>query len=596
MATCPSNKIDSNVTGLRYAWERCLKELWPTPIWNVLEPNSYSDFGATVTTVARNPINPSRSRKKGTVTDLDAQGGFNQDLTQTNLTELSQSFFFANARQRATTRPLNAPDAAVISATAGTNTLAFTNLGLATAVVAAGGTLYSVGQVLTVAGGTNAVSAGVVRVATINPATGAVLTVSIEEKGQYGALPANPAATVVIPGAAGSGCTLTLTSSNNTVFGANELVRCSGFGLTANNGLKKVTSMTGGSLVVGAGTVVDEASPPAAATIETVGYEFPSADVAVTMNGNLARLTAAATDMTTLGINAGDWIFVGGDAVGNRFNNNVGFARVGALAATYLELDKVDWTPVAEVGTGKSLRIWLGTVIKNESDPALIVRKTLQLERTLGQDLNGTMSEYLTGAIANELTLNAAQAAIATVDLTFVGCDVEHRTGLQGLKTGSRPALVNSDAFNTTDNFNRIKLSLVDPTSSNPVPLFAFCTDLTLTINNNVTPNKAIGILGAFDTTAGTFEVGGELTAYFADVAGPAAVRLNSDVTVDYVLVKNNAGIVWDMPLIALGNGAIQIEADQPITLPLETNAAESRFGHTLLMQSFNYLPDVAAL
>ena len=103
MATCPNNKIDSNVTGLRFAWERCLRELWPTPLWKALEPNSYSDFGQTITTVARNPINPARSRKKGTVTDMDANGGFNQDLTQDGLTELAQSFFFANARERGTT-------------------------------------------------------------------------------------------------------------------------------------------------------------------------------------------------------------------------------------------------------------------------------------------------------------------------------------------------------------------------------------------------------------------------------------------------------------------------------------------------------------
>lgn len=592
MATCPSNKIDSNVTGLRFAWERCLKELWPNPVWNVLEPNSYSDFGATVTTVARNPINPSRQRKKGTVTDLDAAGGFNQDLTQNNLTELAQSFFFADARQRATTRPLNAPDTAVTGVTAVDDTYAFSNLGVTAAAVAVGGTGYRVGDILTVTGGTGVQASAVLRVATINAGTGAVLTVSVEEAGQYGAAPVNPAAT---SGGAGVGCTVNLTTGDNVTFPADALVLASGFGAAANNGIKTVVSMVGGDLTV-AEALTDEAAPPATAVLEVVGHQFDAGDLDVTMNGGLVRLESATVDLTTLGLIPGEWIFVGGDLSANRFDNNVGFGRVSVVAAGYIELDKVDWdNPVAEDGAAKSIRLFFGTIIKNESDPALIVRKTLQLERTLGNDINGTMSEYLVGAIANELTLNAAQAAIATVDLSFVGCDVEHRTGLEGLKTGSRPALVATDAFNTTDNFSRIKLSLVDPASANVQPLFAFCTDLTLTINNNVTPNKAIGILGAFDTTAGTFEVGGELTAYFADVAGPQAVRANSDATIDYVLIKGNAGIVWDMPLIALGNGAIQIEADQPIVLPLETNAAESKFGHTLLMQTFNYLPSIAS-
>jgi hypothetical protein len=500
-------KQDSNLTGLRYAEEASLKTLPGSPIWYALEPNSYSDFGGQLATVARNPLNPSRQRKKGTITDLDASGGFNQDLTMNNLTRIMQGFFFSNAREKATNLPLNGTQVLCTSVTAAT------------------------------------------------------------DKYGFGA----------DPGA----------------FVANDLLYITGFTNTANNGLKVCVSTDADDVTVADGTV-EEAAPPATAKIQTVGRRLGSGTSAIAMNGNLVRLTDSATNMTTLGIIAGEWVYLGSDTSSARFADNQGWARVGSLAAGYLEFDKVNWTPTAEAGTAKTIDIYTGLLLKNEPVAADIIRRTYQIERTLGEDTVGTMSEYLVGAVANELSLNIPQADKVTMDLSFVALDNEQRDGATEVKAGDRPNSLNEEALNTTSDISRIQLGVIDSTDATVTPLFAFATEVTLTCNNNVSANKAIGTLGGFDTTAGTFEVGGSLTVYFADVAAVQAVRNNSDVTMDVIISKANKAIVIDVPLLSLGDGRLNVEQDQAITLPLETNAAESSFGHTLQMQFFPYLPNLA--
>lgn len=504
-----ADKVDSNLTGLRYAEEASLRVLPGSPVFYPLEPNSYNDFGGQLATVARNPINPSRQRKKGVVTDLDASGGFNQDLTFENFTRLAQGFFFADLRAKTSTAPLNAVAIACTGVVASTDK-------------------YSFGSA---------------------------------------------------PGAA---------------FGAGALIYASGFGVTANNGLKVGVSTDADDVTVTDG-LADEASPPPTAKLQHVGIQLGSGTSAITLNGNLVRLTDSGKDFTTLGLIPGEWVFLGDDTATNHFANNVGFARIKTIAAGYLEFDKTTWEGQAEAGTGKTIRVYFGDVLKNESNPALIKRRTYHVERTLGNDADGVMSEYLVGAVPNELTVNIAQADKVTMDLSFVAVDNEQRTGAVGVKTGSRPSLAPGDAYNTSSDFYRIKLALVDATDSSPSPLFAYATEMSLSVNNNVSPNKAIAVLGAFDTSAGTFEVGGNITAYFANIQAVQAVRNNADVTVDAILSKANKALIFDIPLLSLGDGRLAVEQDQAITLPLETNAAESSFGHTFLYMSFNYLPNIAA-
>lgn len=506
------DKIDSNVTGLSFAEELSIGVLPGTPLWFILEPNSYNDFGGEIITLARNPINASRQRKKGVVTDLSAAGGFEMDLTQENMQDLLQGFFFADLRP----------------------------------------------------------------------------------KGEE------------VPTAA-TGTTDLFDCASTTGFVVNSLIFSTGWSDAGNNGLHVVTAVVADTTVEVLGsTLVTDAAPGTNVKLVVVGYVGAAGDIDVDASGNLPTLTSASVDFTTLGFIPGEWIFIGGDGATEKFAAaaNNGWARIKSIATNILTLDKTQGTMTTEASTTETIQLWFGRVLKNESTSALIKRRTYNLERTLGApddtEPSEIQSEYIVGAVPSELTFKFVTADKITMDISFVGIDSETRDGDTGVKPGTRNALVAEDAFNTSSDFSRLKMSILDGADSNPTALFAFLTEFTVKISNNVSPNKAIGTLGAFEVTAGMFTIGGDAKAYFSQVSAIAAVRNNSDVTIDFAVVKARtvdgnsvtSGMLVDVPLISLGDGKPEVEADQPILLPLSTDAAADRtFDHTLLMMFYDYLP-----
>lgn len=490
------NKVDSNITGLRYVEEDSLATLPGSPVWKPLEPNSYGDFGAQITQVAREPINNNRQLKKGVTVDLSAGAGFNSDLTETNLQDLIQGFLFAATRAKLKVDT-------VASVTAGTSKFAKTS-----------------------------------------------------------------AFSTVVVG---------------------DLLFMAGFANSGNNGLHRVTAASANDVTV-TGTLVDE-TPAATATIKKVGHQGGSADITIDATDPTAPVLGSTSfDFTTLGLVAGEWIYIGSDTSGERFATaaNNGFARVKTIAAHAIVVDKTSATWVTDAGTGKTIRIFVGDCVKNETgDSGLIVKKTYQFERDLGD----AGLEYVVGCYPNVLGLNFAQAAKITWDMSFVATDYE--TVADGdEKSGTRPALTSSAAFNTTSDFSRLRMA---PVGVFPTALFAYVSDMKLAFNNNVSPDKAIAYLGAFDATAGNFAVTGNATAYFNDRTVLNAVRAGSDVTLDMALVKDNVGMIFDIPRLTLGDGRLQVVKDKAIQVPLTLQAAEDdTYHHTLLVNFYDYLPTAA--
>lgn len=383
------------------------------------------------------------------------------------------------------------------------------------------------------------------------------------------------------------------------------IVSMSGFANAANNGLKVVT----GVAVSGSEVTLTVTPAPVAETVavedrhtvavETVGFEFDAADIDVVVTSGIPALVSTVADFTAITeLRVGTWVFLGGDSAANQLGANVGYARIKEIQANSLIFDETTFTPSDVTGTGVSLRMFVGNVIRNASNPEDIVQRSYQLERTLGYgDFAGLQAEYMIGAAPSEMTLTIPTEEFLNVDFSFMGCDIEYVTGEVGvdeLKAGERILPGVATAYNSTSDIVRMRLSVLDPTTSEPTGLIGYVQEATVTITNNLTANKAVGVFGTLDFVAGLFEAGGSFTAYFTNVAALKAIRDDIDVEANFIVAYDNAGFIVDLPLVTLSGNSLSVEQDASVTLPIEMMGAQNDAGYTLQYEYFAYLPAIA--
>jgi hypothetical protein len=397
-----------------------------------------------------------------------------------------------------------------------------------------------------------------------------------------------PFTSVAVAGAYGA-------ASGLTVFPVGAIVNATGFTNAANNGPSTVTAVLSTTLTTDRVTVV-EASPPAAARIQQVGFAFGSGDLTLTVVGGTATLNSTAGDWFNIDVQVGEWLFIGGDAVGDRYDAGYGYGRVKSITTNDVIIDEIAWVGAlaTDTGVGKTMRIYVGTYIRNEKDPANIVCRTYNVERTLGSDDDGVQSEYLAGAVESELSLNLPLKERHTADFSYMALDNEYRTGLEGVKVGTHHAMPKQQLYNTSSTVFRLRMSILDPDTLDPTNMFAYASDATFTINNNISIAEAVSVFGGFDIIVGNFTVGGSVTAYFTTVASIKAIRDNADVGFNAILAQANRALVYDIPLLGVGGGRLNVEKDAAITVPLENFGAENDNGYTMSYTDFAYVPDIA--
>lgn len=393
-----------------------------------------------------------------------------------------------------------------------------------------------------------------------------------------------------ITAVANSDSSFTKTGAFAAGFKVGSLILATGFANAANNGILHVATLASADEIDVVETLVDE-TPAATAQVKVVGFQSTAGDLDIdSTNPALPKMTSTALSFTTLGLVPGQWIYIGGDTGIMAFTTpgNNGFARIAAIATHILTFDKTQNTMATEANTTHTVQLFFPDFLKNEDDPTLIVQQTAQFERSL----SSAGFEYIEGAYSNTMDINMKSADKVTMTLGFQAL-AHTPVDFGDRKAGTFPDIATDpNAYNTATDMVRIRAA----EQGSATPLFSFVQTMTLKLNNNVAPLKALGVLGAFDVSVGDFEITGDLTAYFSDIDAVTAIRNADSLTLDWAFALDNRGHVIDLPLLTFDKGTLDVVKDQAITIPVGVNGAEDPTLKTTLMESyFAYLPDAAS-
>lgn len=382
--------------------------------------------------------------------------------------------------------------------------------------------------------------------------------------------------------------------------GMKSLFYGQGFTNAANNGLKVLTADTAstGTALAFSGAVAE--TPPTNARVDLAGIRAATGDLAITVSGTTATLTsgnnsvtgADQINFTTLGLTAGQFIHIGGLAAGQQFSAGYGYARILTIAAATLTLDKVTGTLATDNGTSDTVDLLFGRFIRNvavdaAADDNRYVERSYQFEAAYPDlDSVGTPEyEYAKGNFAHELTFNVPLTDKASMSMNFIGTTTAVPSTTRATNAASPISPLLTTAFSTASDIANIGTDAM----ATSVTCFK---SVSLTLKNNVSPEKCLGTLGASFMNAGIFEVDLEAQALFADSAVIDAIRNNTTVTFNAIMKNANGAIAVDLPALTVSDGGREFPQDKSVLVNLKFMAfAHSTFNTSIGISLFPVVP-----
>lgn len=387
-----------------------------------------------------------------------------------------------------------------------------------------------------------------------------------------------------------------LTAAQADKFEIDTLIWVTGFTTDANNGLKVLdtdASTSATSLAV-ADNLADES---ASAKVSFAGHRIATTDTATwdwdgtEKTGTLVE-TGVATALQALGLTLGQFVHIGsvaslGGSIQNAFENAAandmyGYARVKSFTdADTVVFDKVDAALQFDdlTAPATAVDIIFGEFIRNVSTTsAEFLERSFQFEVEFPNLDTGGGAEYqyALGNFCNTASFNLPLTDKATITFGFIGTDTENPVVAGSRKSGASSAATPSQtaAFNTSSDIARLRITETDEDG-----ITTDFKSLTFTLNNNVSPEKVLGTLGAKYINTGNFEIDIEAQLVFTDGAVVNKIRDNETVTMDFI-VKNDDGVIAvDIPSMTLGGGGREFPINESVLI----NTTAQAFQDTLL-------------
>ena len=496
-------KVSTNEFSMSYAVETALGTIPNQAAFSLLEPNSPGTFGGTNTLTERTPISRDRQRSKGTVTDKDSAVEFDADLTLSSFRDFSEGLVLSESSKAAVTD---------ILCDGVDNSTGYQVDG---SVSAAMRDELPGGSLVWARGFDNAANNGL-RALTVQPTLG------------------NDDIRVNEPS-------------------GDDLVGESGSGHLSFAGYRRTGVSSGGP---------------------TWTYSA-SEGTGVLANSNLG------TALVSAGLVAGQFVHIGSvtgrgatpNAVGNCFESAAGtddicgYARVKSISANSITFDKLSEGLQQSDTTAPTtdVDILFGEFLRNvPTDHADYEQRSFTFEGEfpgLAADGVASQYEYVKGCLVNTATFNLPLTDKATVSFAFIGTDNEVGVSAANRKAGSVTDPLHTSAYNTSVDIARLRVE--DDTEG----LLTDFKSVSLTLGNNVTPEKVLGTLGPKYVNVGNFIVDLTVTALFTSSRVVSAIESNETVSMDFVIKNDNGVIAVDVPSMTLGDGAKGFPVNETVTV-----------------------------